>query len=172
MKKKFLAAAAALSVSGLALAGCSGGGDGGDSAGTINYWLWDANQLPAYQQCADDFHAANPDLTVKITQLGWDDYWSKLTNAMAAGNAPDVFTDHLAKYPDFLKTKQLVALDDVKMGDYADGLASLPDDPRLAGAPGKAVAGPSALSATGLKLLAAIKDVNPRVYAKHTAPAA
>lgn len=125
MKKKFLAAAAALSVTGLALAGCSGGGEGGDSAGTITYWLWDANQLPAYQQCADDFHAANPDLTVKITQLGWDDYWSKLTNSMAAGNAPDVFTDHLAKYPDFLKTKQLVSLDDVKMGDYADGLADL-----------------------------------------------
>ena len=26
---------------------------GGDASGTIEYWLWDANQLPAYQDCAD-----------------------------------------------------------------------------------------------------------------------
>ena len=82
-----------------------GGGSSGDRqarqrhSGEINYWLWDANQLPAYQQCADDFTKANPDITVKITQRGWDDYWTTLTNGFVAGTAPDVFTDHLAKYP-------------------------------------------------------------------------
>src|SRR5690242_21193272 len=112
MKKTIGAVAVAAAIA-LTLSACGGSSAGSSEAkGEINYWLWDANQLPAYQQCATDFTKANPDITVKITQTGWDDYWSKLTNGMASGTAPDVFTDHLSKYPDFLKTKQLVALDD------------------------------------------------------------
>lgn len=132
MNKKAFGAVAVAAAAALALSACSGGSAGGDAAkGEINYWLWDANQLPAYQQCAADFTKANPDITVKITQTGWDDYWSKITNGMASGTAPDVFTDHLSKYPDFLKTKQLVPLDDavtkdkVELSQYNEGLADL-----------------------------------------------
>ncbi|MFC9350242.1 ABC transporter substrate-binding protein [Arthrobacter sp. NPDC057013] len=131
MKKKAFGAVAVAAAAALAMSAC-GSGSGGEAAkGEINYWLWDANQLPAYQQCATDFHKANPDITVKITQTGWDDYWGKITNGMASGTAPDVFTNHLAKYPEFLKTKQLVALDDavtndkVDLSQYNEGLADL-----------------------------------------------
>ena len=104
-----------------------GGGGGGQPEGTIDYWLWDSNQLPAYKKCAEDFHKENPDITVKITQTAWDDYWNKLTNAMAAGTAPDVFTDHLSKYADFVNTDQLLEIDtsDVDLSQYAEGLADL-----------------------------------------------
>ena len=37
----------------------------------ITYWLWDNNQLPAYQACAAEFEKQNPDIKVKITQTGW-----------------------------------------------------------------------------------------------------
>ena len=129
MKKTF-AATATLAAAALALTAC-GGGSSASADGEINYWLWDANQLPAYQQCATDFHAANPDLTVKITQRGWDDYWSTLTNAFVAGTAPDVFTDHLSKFPDFVARHQLLPLDDavakegVDLEQYIPGLADL-----------------------------------------------
>ncbi len=126
MKHRIIGVVGLAAASTLALTSC-GASTGGDGDGAIDYWLWDANQLPAYQRCADDFAAANPDITVTITQLGWDDYWSKLTNGMAAGNAPDVFTNHVTKYPDFLKTQQLLALDDLDVDDAAfnDGLADL-----------------------------------------------
>ena len=75
---------------------------------TLEYWLWDANQLPAYQQCATNFMAKNPNIKVNITQKGWDDYWSGVQNGMITGSAPDVFTDHLAKYPEFASKSQLV----------------------------------------------------------------
>ncbi|OFI37192.1 ABC transporter substrate-binding protein [Arthrobacter sp. SW1] len=130
--KKAIGAVAVAAAAALALSACGGGSTGGDSAkGEISYWLWDANQLPAYQQCATDFQKTHPDIKVKITQTGWDDYWGKITNGMAAGTAPDVFTNHLAKYPDFIKTKQLVALDDavandkVDLSQYNEGLADL-----------------------------------------------
>ena len=107
----------------------SAGGEGGSSE--ISYWLWDSGQQPAYQKCADAFQAANPGLTVKIDQYGWGDYWTKLTTGFVSGTAPDVFTDHLQKYPEFAKQGQLVALDDlikqdnVDLTQYAEGLADI-----------------------------------------------
>ena len=98
---------------------------------TIEYWLWDSNQLPAYQACADAFMAANPNIAVNITQSGWDDYWNGIQTGMVAGTAPDVFTDHLAKYPEFAAKEQLVDIqpyvdaDGVDVGVYLGGLADL-----------------------------------------------
>ncbi len=103
----------------------SGSAAGGAASGTVTYWLWDANQLPAYQACADAFSKANPTIKVEVTQAGWDDYWTKVTNGFVAGTAPDVFTDHLAKYPEFVANKQLEPLDDLKLGTYQAGLADL-----------------------------------------------
>lgn len=101
------------------------------SAVTIRYGLWDANQQPAYQACADEFTKQNPNITVKIEQLGWDDYWNGIQTGMVSGSAPDVFTDHLAKFPEFASKGQLLDLqplvdkDKVDMGQYLPGLADL-----------------------------------------------
>lgn len=130
--KKSLGAVAAAAAIAISLSACGGGSTpAGDAKGEINYWLWDANQLPAYEQCAEDFTKANPDITVKITQRGYGDYWTTLTNGFVAGNAPDVFTNHLSKYPEHASKKQLLALDDAVKNDkidvdiYNEGLADL-----------------------------------------------
>ncbi len=146
MRKKLSAALVGLAALSLSLSACGGGGSsdnsggsgGGDGAidtsaatGDINYWLWDAGQLPAYQACADAFHTANPNVNVKISQFSWDDYWGKITNGFVAGDAPDVFTDHLSKYGEFVSQDQLVPLDATLAKDnfntnqYQPGLADL-----------------------------------------------
>ena len=132
MKKTIGAVAAAAAIA-LSLSACGGGSSAtsAEAKGEINYWLWDANQLPAYQKCADDFTKANPDITVKITQRGWDDYWSTLTNGFVGGTAPDVFTDHLGRYGELAANKQLLPIDDavkkdsVDLSAYNEGLADL-----------------------------------------------
>ena len=97
----------------------------------ITYSLWDSGQQPAYQACADSFHQANPNISVKIQQLGWDDYWSNIQTGMVGGTAPDVFTDHLAKFPEFAAKNQLVdiqslvAKDNIDTTQYFKGLADL-----------------------------------------------
>jgi multiple sugar transport system substrate-binding protein len=142
---------AALVVASLVLAACGSGGQpaapaagggataapaaggGAESGGgvTIRYGLWDSNQQPAYQACADEFHKQNPNITVKIEQLGWGDYWSGLQTGMVGGTAPDVFTNHLAKYPEFAAKNQLVDIqslvdkDKVDLNQYLPGLADL-----------------------------------------------
>jgi multiple sugar transport system substrate-binding protein len=141
-------------VAGMILAACGGGGatssgggaptaaSGGAASGgaapaasgeavEIRYGLGDSNQQPPYQACADEFHKQNPNITVKIEQRGWDDYWSGLQTGMVGGTAPDVFTNHLAKYPEFAAKEQLVDIqslvdkDKVDVGQYIKGLADL-----------------------------------------------
>jgi multiple sugar transport system substrate-binding protein len=117
-----LTAALALSLA----SGCAKGGTAGSSSDTVTYWLWDANQLPAYQACAKDFEQRNPGLHVRITQLGWDDYWTKLTASFIAGTQPDVFTDHIQKFGQFADLQVLEPLDDLGIEDsaYQPGLAA------------------------------------------------
>lgn len=106
--------------------GCAQGDGTGASSNTVTYWLWDANQLPAYQACAKGFEKENPGLRVKISQLGWSDYWTKLTAGFIAGTQPDVFTDHIQKFGQFADLKVLEPLDDlgIEESDYQPGLAA------------------------------------------------
>lgn len=130
MPRRTTALAALAAASALTLGACSTGGD--DAAGgpvTIDYWLWDDTQLPLYQQCADDFHAANPDVTVQITQTGWAQYWQNLSTQITAGTAPDVFTNQISYYLQFVQNNQLldltdrVAASDVDLEAFKPGLA-------------------------------------------------
>ncbi len=136
MKKSTVAIAGATAAVLLALTACGssdpsettsgsvGGGAAatasGEASGDVSYWLWDSNQLPAYQACADAFHKANPALTVTISQYGWDDYWSKITNGFTSGTGPDVFTDHLSKYPEFVNKQQILSISDALEADKVD----------------------------------------------------
>ncbi|MEH3077768.1 MAG: sugar ABC transporter substrate-binding protein [Quadrisphaera sp.] len=122
-------AALALTVTGCASYGVDQGGDG--ESGTITYWMWDSAQLPAYQQCATDFHATNPDVDVQIEQFGWDDYWNKLFTGFVAGSAPDVFVDHTSRFGEFAARGLIEPLDDrvaasgLDLGQYVPGSAEL-----------------------------------------------
>lgn len=126
---KLITVAAIAAASALALSGCATGGGSSDGV-TLQYGLWDANQLPAYQQCAADFEASTG-IKVNIEQLGWDDYWSKINNGFVSGENYDVFTSHLAFFPDFAASGQILPLDDAISADgvdlsiYQPGLADL-----------------------------------------------
>jgi multiple sugar transport system substrate-binding protein len=146
MRTRLLAVAAAVTLA-LATAACGGrtAGDTGGwrETGEITYWMWDASQLPAYQQCALDFEARNPDIDVNIEQIGWDDYWGRLLTSFVADAAPDVFVDHTSRYGDFTARgllepiDELVARDGPDLGQYLPGTADLwiGDDGRRYGLP-------------------------------------
>lgn len=99
------------------------------SAQEITYWMWDQRQAPVYQQCADAFAAENPGVTVKIVQEGWDNYWTTLTTGLLSGEAPDVFVNHVSRYPEFVANgvmtdlTPLIAADGVDMSGFLPGLA-------------------------------------------------
>lgn len=98
---------------------------------TIRYTMWDANQLAPYQACAAAFTEKNPGIIVNVEQAGWDDYWNAIQTGFVSGDAPDVFTDHLAKYPEFAVKEQILDIqpfverDGVDTSIYLPGLADL-----------------------------------------------
>ncbi|MBG6237730.1 multiple sugar transport system substrate-binding protein [Mycetocola sp. CAN_C7] len=114
----------------LALTACASGSDEGSAdAVTLDYWLWDDIQLPLYQECADAFTEENPNITINITQTGWAQYWQNLSTQITAGTAPDVFTNQISYYLQFVQNNQLLDLtenveaSDIDFADYKEGLA-------------------------------------------------
>jgi multiple sugar transport system substrate-binding protein len=118
-----LTAAAAL------LAGCGGNSSGvtADGKVLIRYQLWDTNQKPVYQMCANKFQQSHPDIRIQIENKNWGDYWSGLARGFISDTAPDVFTDHLGKYPQFAQSDVIepVQTRGVNMNQYLPGLAKL-----------------------------------------------
>ncbi|GGP01585.1 sugar ABC transporter substrate-binding protein [Nonomuraea glycinis] len=129
MKKLFMAVTAVVLTASCGGGGASDGGASGEGKTTLTYALWDDVQQGAYQQCADAFQKANPDITIKITQNAWDQYWQSLTTQMVSGDAPDVITMQASFYPQFVKNGQLldiqpmVTADKVDLTQYWPGLA-------------------------------------------------
>ncbi len=114
----------------LAVAACGGSDTGAmtpDGKVLLRYQLWDQNQKPVYQKCADAFQKANPNIQVQIENKNWGDYWSGLARGFIADTAPDVFTDHLGKYPQFATSEVIepVSTRGIDMNQYLPGLAEL-----------------------------------------------
>lgn len=119
--KKLRRAAALSATALLVLSGCGAGSSNteGNTAGTIDYWLWDTGQLPGYQKCADMFQEKTGK-SVTITQYGWDDYWQKLTAGFIADQGPDVFTNHASKYPQYVDLEVIKPLDEIEATKNVD----------------------------------------------------
>ncbi|WP_251855880.1 extracellular solute-binding protein [Herbiconiux sp. L3-i23] len=92
--RKFLAGSALLVVSGLALAGCSGGAGGGDDGSTtLTFWhnstTGDGKQY--WLDTAAAFEEANPGVTIEVQAIQNEEMDGKLQTALNSGDAPDVF---------------------------------------------------------------------------------
>lgn len=58
----------------------------------ITFMAWGApEELAVWQKIADEFHAANPSITVKMDVSDWESYWTKLDTLFAGNTPPDVF---------------------------------------------------------------------------------
>lgn len=112
-------AAAVGAATALSLSACSSGGssDSGQTSSsgtkasdvTLNAVLWDPGQVPSYQACADAFKTKTG-ITVNLAQSAWGQYWNDLTTQLAAGQGPDVITNHVGYYPQLVENDELLDL--------------------------------------------------------------
>jgi multiple sugar transport system substrate-binding protein len=110
MNTRRLSAIAVAAVAALAVVtGCSSSSGSGPKV--VNWWTWDDKQAQAYQACATAFEQQNPGVTVKISQYDSADYFTKLTAAFVAGNAPDAFQDSVQYFQSYASQGQLLPLD-------------------------------------------------------------
>ena len=81
----------AMVAAGLALTGCSGGGDSVDGGNTtIRFWSWnpDATTVEPYIEA---FEAEHPDITVEHRFIQYSDYVNTTQLALQSDSGPDVF---------------------------------------------------------------------------------
>ncbi|KIL52913.1 sugar ABC transporter substrate-binding protein [Jeotgalibacillus campisalis] len=118
MKKKGLVVPAVLAMGlSTALAGCGGGS--GDSENTLSVWAM-GEEGKLLDEMTEAYEEENPDVTVDVQAIPWDQAYDKLLTAVASGNGPDVLqlgttwvaefadagalldlTEHMEDYPDF-----------------------------------------------------------------------
>jgi multiple sugar transport system substrate-binding protein len=137
-KSLLLVVAAAL------LAGCSGGGASEpDEPVTITYGIWAGTQTPAMKEIAAAFTKKNPNITVKIQERPYPEFWSTLQTGAAGGTAPDAFWMLAQQIRPYAAGDQLLDISDevkkenVDLGNYPEAVLDLYDqgDGKLYGLP-------------------------------------
>ncbi|MDT4911299.1 MAG: multiple sugar transport system substrate-binding protein [Pseudonocardiales bacterium] len=100
-----VAVVSATTALGLAACGSSGGGSGGGNNNTLSLVAADYGTGPAntsqkyWQKIADDFHKANPKITVKVKTVNWNDFDNQVQTSVQNHQQPDITEgDYFANY--------------------------------------------------------------------------
>lgn len=94
MRSRFTPIAAiAVVASGLALAGCTGGGGSDSETTTITLGSWRTEDIAMWEdEILPVFHEAYPDITVEFVATDTNDYNAAIQSQVEGGNAPDLIT--------------------------------------------------------------------------------
>lgn len=86
---------------------------------TVSFWsLFTGGDGEFFDAIIDEFNATHTDIQMKTDTVKFDSYYTKLTAALAAGNAPDLVVVHEANLRNYVPN-QLLALDDyIKMDNF------------------------------------------------------
>ena len=59
---------------------------------TLELWEWGSDEL--FQQAIDGYTAIHPNVTIKLVNNPWEDYWTKLPLALNGESGPAIFNVH------------------------------------------------------------------------------
>ncbi|MCI1020364.1 extracellular solute-binding protein [Microbacterium sp. C5A9] len=130
MNRKILAAGSIAAVAALALAGCSGSSDAGESTDpdapvTLTLSGWSIDTTPEFQTLADAFTADHPNVKIELKEYDAAEYNTLVTADLAAGSGPDIITQKEVKYvTTFQEGGQLLDVSDVALPDGISGADS------------------------------------------------
>ena len=100
-RKSLVAAVAGMAAAAVLLTGCGRAAEGSSTqvvstpidnkpaTGTINVWAM-GTEGELLSKLTSEFEKANPDATVKVTAVPWQDYAKKIETAVASGSTPVV----------------------------------------------------------------------------------
>lgn len=108
------------------MAACGGEGNGEEKTSEnggkteLRMIFWDSNQEDGLKAMADGFMRQNPDISVTVETVPWDEYWTKLQAAAQGGDMPDVVVMHPDEVENYASGGVLMDLTDVLNGDVAN----------------------------------------------------
>ncbi len=118
-----LAAAVTFAVTGCGSSSASSANPSGPI--TLTMAGWSLSTTPEFKTLADGFHAANPNVTVKLKEYDATNYDTQMIADLAAGKAPDVYIlKNLKNFYTYQSGGQLLDVSDVAngLGDKVGGL--------------------------------------------------
>jgi multiple sugar transport system substrate-binding protein len=96
---------------------------------TLQYMMWDPDQLEVERVAIAEFEAANPGVTVDVQAMPPKEYWPKMSSLAAAGDLPDVFAMSSGFVKEWAAAGNLADLTEVAadtdLGAYYDGALSV-----------------------------------------------
>ncbi len=79
----------------------------------VTFWsLFTGGDGEFFDAIIDEFNKTHTDIQLKNDTVKFDDYYTKLTAAFAAGNAPDMIVCHQGNLLNYVPSGQLLALDE------------------------------------------------------------
>lgn len=79
----------------------------------VTFWsLFTGGDGEYFDAIIDEFNNTHSDIKMKPDTVKFDNYYTKLTAALAAGNAPDLVVVHQANLRNYIPNGQLLALDE------------------------------------------------------------
>ncbi len=82
-------------------------------ARVVTFWsLFTGGDGEFFDAIIDEFNRTHTDIQLKNDTVKFDDYYTKLTAALAAGNAPDMIVCHQGNLLNYVPNGQLLALDE------------------------------------------------------------
>lgn len=87
---------------------------------TITYSYWDQNFTPYVEEVIAAFNEIEPNITVEIQVVPFDEYWNKMQAAAAGGEVPDVLWMNVPNYPTYAANGTIANLDDRIASDGID----------------------------------------------------
>lgn len=105
----------------LALAACSPAQTESSKAGALadqastelTFRLWDAVAAPAYERSFAAFTKKNPDISVKVEVVPWDNYWNQLPLDISADQMTDVYLVNSSNYALYADAGHLLDISEV-----------------------------------------------------------
>ena len=100
----------------------SGAESASGDAVTLNWAVWDLESTAYWKAMADGYMAANPNVTIEMTDLGSTDYMTQLATQLAGGNGElDILTiKDIPGYSNLINLGMLEPMNDVLTRDTAD----------------------------------------------------
>lgn len=93
-------------------------GNSGSSSGTITWWdLWE-NEA-AIQPLIDQYQQDHPNVKINFVAQSKEDYRERLTNALAKGTGPDIFSFHNSWTPMFRNNLDPMPASVMSAGDFS-----------------------------------------------------
>ena len=67
---------------------------------SVEFWEWGSDNL--FQELIDGYTAIHPNVSIKLVNNPWDDYWTKLPLSLGGTNGPAIFNVHNSQHENLI----------------------------------------------------------------------